>query len=202
MTDTDTKVKEPKLKSKKELFDADPETLTNDELIRRSTFIELESKEAQLDLMQHQNAQFKMKQSEVKDRYTSRGRELKKTQRDQEIQQNNCTHRKGGRGAEGFLKGGTDAQYAVIRHLLPWNEWFQRCQRCGKTWKPPHRVDYPETPQGHKDYETALNEYKTALNWPSDNIPSTSITFQFHSDDGNKEAEKHVHESTKNINLR
>ena len=128
--------------SKRELLDADPETLTNDELIRRATFIELEAKEANLEFTRNQNSKFKMEQQQVKDQFKSRGRELNKTARDHEIQQRNCSHRKGGRGVDALLKGGNASDYAVIRHLLPNNEWWQRCQRCGKTWKPPHEEDF------------------------------------------------------------
>jgi len=194
---------ETKQKSKHELLDADPETLTNEELVRRATFIELEAKEANLEFTRNQNSKFKMEQQQTKDQFKSRGRELNKTARDHEIQQKNCSHRKGGRGVDALLKGGNASDYAVIRHLLPWNEWFQRCQRCGRTWKPPHEEDFDmKTSTGRDAFAAAKKEYQEALAWPTDNIPSTGITFQHHSEDGDQSAKKFVSEITKDINLR
>jgi hypothetical protein len=195
---------ETKQKSKNELFDADPDTLTNEELIRRATFIELESKESNLEFTRNQNSKFRMQQAQIKDQFTSRGRELNKTSRDQEMQQEHCSHRKGGRGVEALINGGNDSDYAVIRHLLPWNEWYQRCQRCGKTWKPPHEEQFDmKTSAGRDAFLAAKQEYKEALAWPTDNIPSTGITFQHHSpDDGDKSARKFVNDTTKDITLR
>lgn len=188
-----------KLRTKKDLLEADPDTLTNDELDRRGKFIEIDSREASLELAKHENAKHKMKQQEIKDKYTSRGRELKKTDRDHEIQQSNCPHRKGGSDGSGH---GTDAMHSVLRHLMPWNEIYQRCLRCGKTWRPPHIENYPETPEGKKDFDAAMAEYKAALAWPTDNKMSTSITYQFTSDDGNVSAKKFVHETVKDTDLR
>jgi len=191
-------VKEPKAKqkSKAELLAADPDELSTAELERRAIFIDLDYKELNRELVKSQTEQLKMKQAQNRDKFFSRGQELKKTDRDQERQQANCSHRKGGRGIESLIKGGNAPDYSIIKHLLPWNEWYVRCQRCGKTWKPVHLEDYEDSPAGKLAYETAKAEYATARAWPTDNIESTGITFQW--DDGGKLA----HENTKNVNLR
>lgn len=192
-----------KMKSKKEIIEADPETLSIEDLGRRKAFIELEATEANLELTRHQNAQFKMKQQEIKDKYKSRGRELNKTFRDQEIQQAHCSHRKAGRGAEALINGGNSSDYAVIKHLLPTNSWYVRCLRCGKTWAPPFEEAFDmATKEGRDAFEAAKKEYQTALAFPTDNISSTGITFQYRSDDANISANKFVHEVMKDVNLR
>ena len=194
---------EVKKKTKKELLESDPDTLTADELLKRAAFIELESKEAQLELTRHQNAQFKMKQQEIKDKYKSRGRELNKTLRDQDIQQSHCSHRKAGRGAEAMINGGNSSDYAVIKHLLPTNQWYIRCLRCGKTWRPPFEIEFDmDTAAGKAAFEAAKIEYQTALAFPTDNISSTGITFQFKSDDANASATTFIQETMKDVNLR
>lgn len=191
------KPEKAKQKSKAELLSADPDTLSTAELERRAIFIDLDYKELNRELVKSQTEQLKMKQAQNRDKFFSRGQELKKTDRDQQRQQANCSHRKGGRGIESLIKGGNAPDYAIIKHLLPWNEWFVRCQRCGKTWKPVHAEDYDMESKAEREaYETAKAEYATARAWPTDNIESTGITFQW--DDGGKLA----HENTKDVTLR
>jgi hypothetical protein len=205
MTD-EVKKEVKKIRSDKELRlipSTETDSLSGEELDRYLKLIEIDARVQNVELVRHQTDQFKMKAQERKDRFRSRGYELEKTKRDQAIHQSNCSHRKGGRGLEGLQRGGNAADYAVIRHLLPWNEWYQRCQRCGKTWKPVHKVDFDmDTPEGQKAYTEAQLEYKTALSWPTDNIPSTGITFKHESADGNKTAEAFIHDLTKDITLR
>jgi len=59
-----------------------------------------------------------------------------------------------------------------------------------------------ETPEGKAAFDTAAREYKEAMSWPTDNIPSTGITFQHHSEDGDVSARQFVNEVTKNTTLR
>ena len=199
----ESKVKEVKPKTRQELLDADDETLTNEELTRKILLVDLDQKKIQVKVLQHQNAKFQMTEQEQKDKFTSRGRELRKTDHDQKKHQDQCSHRKGGRGLEGLQKGGSAADYAVIRHTLPTNEMWQRCQRCGKTWRPPHVQDFDiKTDAGKAAFEEAKKVYKDALSWPTDNIPSSGITFGHQSDDGNKSANDFVHEVMSGTNLR
>jgi hypothetical protein len=204
MTDEIKETKAKKIRSDKELLTvSDTQELSSDELDRYLKLIDIQAKVQSVELVKRQTEQFRMKDSERRDKFTSRGRELRKTQRDQALQQSNCSHRKGGRGLEALIKGGNASDYAIIRHLLPWNEWYQRCQRCGKTWNPPNTLNYEmETPEGKAAFEAASREYKEAMSWPTDNIPSTGITFQHHSDDNDASARQFVNEVTKNTTLR
>ena len=192
-----------KLKDK-ELMEAENSSLTNDQLQRKLMLIDIESRVSQAELTRHQTAQFKMKQAEQKDKFWSRGRELKNTAASQKKHQDGCSHRKGGRGIEALQKGGTDASdHSLIKHLLPWNEWYIRCQRCGKTWKPPHAEDYDlKTPEGKESFEQAKVDYKWATDAPTGNTASTGITFQYHSEDDDRSAKEFVHDTVKEVNLR
>lgn len=184
-------------KTKQELLDADEEFLTNDELARKLLLVELDQKVIQTKVLQHQNAKFNMTEQQNKDKFTSRGRELRKTDADQKKHQDGCSHRKGGRSVEALQRGGNSADFAVIRHVLPNGELWQRCQRCGKTWRPPHTQDFDlKTEAGKALFEEAKRVYKDAISWPTDNIQSSGITFSW--DDGGELS----HDVMKNTNLR
>jgi hypothetical protein len=188
----------------KELMEADNSSLTNDQLQRKLMLIDIESRVSQAELTRHQTAQFKMKQAEQKDKFWSRGRELENTKRSQHKHQDQCSHKKGGRGIESLQKGGTDASdHAIIHHLLPNNEWWLRCTRCGKTWRPPYAEDFDlKTADGKEAFEKAKTDYQWALNAPTNNQPSSGITFQHHSEDDDKTAKKFVKDVMRDVNLR
>lgn len=150
----------------------DTDDLTTDELQRYLILQDIAQKRYQGQLAVRQIEEFQMKDAEKRDKFYSRGRELQKTQHDHALQQQNCSHRKGGRGLEAMLKGGNASDYALIKHLLPTNEWWARCQRCGQTWRPPHEEDFDlKSAAGRAAFEQAKVDYKTALDWPTDNIP-------------------------------
>jgi len=90
------------------------------------------------------------------------------------LNQERCNHRKGGNGAQGLLTGqGDSSDYAVIKHMMANGDWWIHCLRCHKWWIPPMESDF-ETAAG---YEGAFKEYQAALNFPTKNIPSKSVTF-------------------------
>ena len=188
----------------KELMEAENSSLTNDQLQRKLMLIDIESRVSQAELTRHQTAQFKMKQAEQKDKFWSRGRELKNTEASQKKHQDGCSHRKGGRSIEALQKGGTDASdHCILHHLLPNNEWWLRCMRCGRTWRPVHSEDYNLTvPAEREAFEQAKAAYKWALEAPTNNSPSSGITFSHTSEDDNKTAKKFVHDVMKDVNLR
>jgi hypothetical protein len=192
-----------KKKTVQELMQAPLDELTTEEIERRVVLLKAQEAELNAQDLKDRVDERKNKRQMISEQFRARGRELKQTLRAQETHQNNCSHRKGGRGLEAIQKGGTASDYAVIRHLLPNNEWWQRCQRCGKTWRPPNREEYDLEIQSEREaFETAQKAYKDAMSWPSDNIPSTGITFQHHSEDGDVSARKFVYEIMKDTTLR
>lgn len=201
---SDEQQKPVKKLSDKELLETNNSLLTNDQLQRKLMLIDIDSRASQAELTRHQTAQFKMKQAEQKDKFWSRGRELENTKRSQHKHQEGCSHRKGGRGIEALQRGGTDASdHSLIKHLLPWNEWYIRCQRCGKTWRPPHAEDYDlKTAEGKAAFDQAKVDYKWAMDAPTNNSPSTGITFKHTSEDDDKSAKQFVRDVTKDVTLR
>jgi predicted Zn finger-like uncharacterized protein len=174
------------------------------ELTRRKLLTDILSQEAEREDVIERLADRRNKRNTKSQEYESRGRELVKTGRDQAAVQNACQHKKGGRGniPGGFLRG-NDVNYSVIKHTLPTNQMYIRCTRCGKTWKPVSQFDYDmKSAEGKSAYEAAKVEYQKAIDFNTDNIESSSITFQHTSDDNNVTAQKFVHDVMKNVTLR
>jgi hypothetical protein len=85
--------------------------------------------------------------------------------------QASCKHRKGGLGVDGFVTGnGNDNNYSVAVNTYPWQETVVQCLRCGKEWHPPNCKCNPKRP-------STLEEYNEARRFPTDNSPSTAVTF-------------------------
>jgi predicted Zn finger-like uncharacterized protein len=196
-------VNEPKLTGD-QLLAAKLDDLTNEQLDRRAALIRARKEEADFQDISERLADRQNKRNTKSQEYESRGRELIKTGRDQAAVQNACQHKKGGRGniPGGFLRG-NDVNYSVIKHTLPTNQMYIRCTRCGKTWKPVSQFDYDlKTAEGKEAYNAAKAEYQKAIDFNTDNIESSSITFQHTSDDNNVTAQKFVHDVMKNVTLR
>jgi hypothetical protein len=90
-------------------------------------------------------------------------------------EQGRCLHKSGGmagpnrgRTAREAMLNGTDAFYAVIKHVLPTGQLFVVCQRCGKEWFSTNPFDpsFQETPG-----------FKEAWNFPTRNCTSSSTQF-------------------------
>lgn len=86
------------------------------------------------------------------------GQVLKATEEFKQAEAASCTHRKGGLAnmKTGQIGPGTDNNYAVIKHKFQWGDTWVYCQRCPKRWRP-----------GDEGYEEALN-------FPTNNVTSTS----------------------------
>ena len=97
------------------------------------------------------------------------GQYLNRQKTIKEKEQKDCNHLKGGLCE---VKGGkytgkvfnnmnppSFKDYAVIKHKMPWGDWWIRCLRCGRWWKP-----------GDFDYNEALA-------FTTHNSPSTAIQF-------------------------
>lgn len=202
MSDTTTPAKEPKKKSVQELINSPLDDLTNEEIERRVAYIRALAEEAKLEDTKNNLDDRKNKIAMKVEKLKSNGRELAKTARDQEMVQRNCSHRKGGRtDVPGGLLQGDSSKHSLIKHTLPTNELWIRCTRCCKTWKPVFRQDYEKGPKGDAMFAEAKEAYKWAVTANTDNSPSSSITFKWSSEDGNKSAEEFVHDTMKNVNL-
>jgi hypothetical protein len=80
-----------------------------------------------------------------------------------------------------MLYQGNDPNYAVIKHTLSHGPVIVVCQRCTKVWEPPPRelVAKGATPEMRAEYRGLLEQYRWALNLPTDNEPSGTVLFAF-----------------------
>lgn len=105
-----------------------------------------------------------------------------------------CTHRKGGvvsqRDMRALTTGGSEEQYAVIKHQMINGDIWVRCLRCSKTWAPPvesmfyldktGRVVAPKDGVFNREkFVAAQAEYQRAVQFPTRNSMSGSVQCRF-----------------------
>lgn len=199
MSDEQKPVNEPKKKTAQQLLNAKLDDLTNEELDRRSALIRASKEEADLQDITERLADRQNKRDMKWNEFKTRGVTLRKSDHDVEMVQRHCAHKKGGRGniPGGFLKG-SDVNYSVIKHTLPTNQTIVLCTRCGKRWVPVNQRDFDmKSDEGREAYAKSKATYQWALELNTDNIDSSSITFQHTSEDNNVTAQKFVYDTMK-----
>ena len=155
--------------------------------------LEVLEKQANLQDLQERLAERELRRETKRQRSVTNGATLKALAEADIASQKRCTHRKGGDGANAVIGGqGQDQQYAVLKHIFANGDMWVRCLRCGKTWKPPLRMQY----NSDADYDTAVREYGEAIHFHTRNVTSKSVIFGF-SDNG-----AHYRLVTANSNLR
>lgn len=160
------------------------ESKTNAQLIDELAALEVEQKRQEIEYRKMDMIVKKDQVAKIKAEYDSKLEAFRmKNQSTLNLlaqrasQQANCNHRKGGRGAEGVMRGqGDDAMYAVIKHKMPINDFMVLCTRCGKEWQPANRWN---TENGKLVPLAATPGWAEAVQWPTDNSPSGSGIFTF-----------------------
>jgi len=126
-----------------------------------------------------------------------KGNVLDQTARSVATYQTKCKHRKGGvivrkgnvlvspEKITKCLQNGTSDQYSVMKHQMMNGDWRVRCTRCGKTWTAPLRQEY----RNDREFCAAIEEYETAVNFPTDNVSSASLQFRWTYRDGSDGSE-------------
>lgn len=155
--------------------------------------LEVLEKRANLEDIQERLDERKLKRETIRQTSLTNGATLKSLAKDDATVQRRCNHKKGGNGASGVIGGQGDSNdYAVIKHTMLNSDMWIRCQRCGKTWKPPVKEHFDTI----EEYVAALAGYEQAKVFPTKNSPSSSYQFRF-SDNG-----AYFREVTKNSTLR
>lgn len=105
-----------------------------------------------------------------------------------------CTHKKGGlvspRDQRVLTTGGNAAQFAVMKHQMINGDIWVRCLRCGKTWNPPVEKNFFYDAKGRLvapvdgifdkfRFEKAVEDYKRATMFETNNSMSTSVQCRF-----------------------
>lgn len=164
---------------------------TNSQLQEEIAALDLEAKRIEIDYRKQEMA-WRAKDMVVKDDEiakieakrnaaleTARAKRLATLQflANREANQKRCNHRKGGRGPDAVMRGqGSDAEFAVIKHRLPYGEYMVLCQRCGKEWHPANKWN---TENGVLKPIPATEGWSEAINFNTDNSASASSDFRF-----------------------
>lgn len=160
----------------------------------------LRTKRAEAQDIEERLAERELKRETNRQKALTNGSTLKQIESGERAHQKKCNHRKGGNGAAGVVGGkGDSPDYAVIKHTLAHGDTWIRCQRCGKTWKPPVKSQYTDPTTKKFDefgFESAMRVYETALDFQTKNVTSAGVPFRF-SDDG-----EFYREQTKSSSLR
>lgn len=160
----------------------------------------LRTKRAEAQDIEERLAERELKRETNRQKALTNGQTLKQIASNETAHQKKCNHRKGGNGAAGVVGGkGDSPDYAVIKHTFAHGDTWVRCQRCGKTWKPPVKSSYTNPDTAEFDgygFDTAMRVYESALEFQTKNITSAGVPFRF-SDDG-----EYYREQTKHASLR
>jgi hypothetical protein len=153
--------------------------------------LEIEAKKAEFQDIQERLLERKVKRENKESRSKVNGTTLRQIAANDALIQSKCNHRKGGNGIEGVVGGqGDDPQFALIKHRFANGDIWCRCQRCGKTYKPPLEDDYYFNDKGDKvepkhgtfskeTFQKAEEEYKWALAAPTRNVMSSGFSYSF-----------------------
>jgi hypothetical protein len=137
--------------------------------------LEVEEKKANLQDLRERLDERELKREGRRQKSITNGLVLKDTASREAAQQSRCSHKKGGQGFEALARGGTDSQYAVIKHTFHNGDTWVRCLRCGKTWKPPLKATF----KSEEAYQAAVADYKAAVQFDTRNIPSGGVRFGY-----------------------
>jgi hypothetical protein len=146
------------------------------------TKINDELEQLQLEETRERVAQIRRVRAMRENRMRSRQAALAKNAAIQKNAEENCAHRKGGKGKEMWFSG-NDSNFAVVKHILSHGPMIVICQRCNKVWEPPPIELRNGTSEERKEYKRLYIEYQAAVNLPTDNETSGAKLFEFVSND-------------------
>ncbi len=152
---------EAKRMSYAELIEADPDTLSAEDLMRRINLTQLKKAEREVELTESQNQIFQDKKSEAKRVAEAKSIIIEDEQNRLDRERNMCKHKTGGKGLTGYFNGDGKQGYSVSTQQLPTKEVYFICFRCQKEWHlPSKRKVLDARLKGHKEGLIALAKYQ------------------------------------------
>lgn len=123
--------------------------------------VDLQLKKLQAEMLTHQLAEIAAKKAYQKFTHEQVETALTSNNLAKKQREANCNHLKGGIDMQGLNGQGNGQFHAVIKHRMSNGDIHIMCQRCIKHWTP------------------ASPDYKTALNYVTDNSMSEGVQFSF-----------------------
>jgi len=155
---------EKKLLTMDELLAANVDSLTTEQLSRRSQIIVLMKQERELEVVNEQNRKFSEEREQRQKQIRETLRNIQQQHEENQRIHKMCHHKTGGKDRAGFFQGDGDVYgYCVSRQMLPTGEIYGLCFRCQKEWHSP--IWWIDLPDGSHifDGRKAVVEGKAAL---------------------------------------
>jgi hypothetical protein len=161
---------DPKTMTVQDLLDAPIDTLSNDDMARRSAIVNLMKSERELEVVNEQNRRYQEEKDARQKRSLINLENIKREQEENERVQKICKHMTGGKDRPGFFNGDGDIYgYAVSKQMLPTGEIYGLCFRCQKEWHHPRWTGGMRQVMAGKMTLTAYfkqeREYQEMLGW-------------------------------------
>lgn len=132
----------------------------------------------QLEEMQERVLQIRSRKESIRRRVASRETDITSALARRKAAEENCWHKKGGKGVESLSRG-TDHYYAVVKHQLSHGAIIVICQRCGHVEEPPDIALNAKTATAadRAEYKRLYERYRWWLDLPTDNTMSGTQLF-------------------------
>jgi len=97
--------------------------------------LQLEKEQLELIALRARVAEIKEKIARQAASHAQVERSIAEKKQQERSRQESCTHRMGGLGVDALAGQGNDANFAVIRHRMPFGDIITLCLRCHKLWR-------------------------------------------------------------------
>ena len=130
---------ERKLMTMDELLQAPIDSLTTEQLSRRSQIIVLMKQERELEVVNEQNRRFSEEKEQRNKQIAVNLENIKREQEENQRIRKMCKHNTGGKDRPGFFSGDGDIYgRCVSKQQLPTGEIYGLCFRCQNEWHDPN----------------------------------------------------------------
>jgi hypothetical protein len=167
--------------------------LANLRLEKEAKELELQERQYHIKDLRGRLADRDLSEKQEKQNREAQGRTFAQDEATDAYRWSVCTHRKGGivsaRDMRALTTGGSEDQYAVIKHQMINGDIWVRCNRCGRTWSPPVESNFyfkggksvaPVDGVFDKDkFRAAQEDYQRAVQFPTRNTMSGSVQCRF-----------------------
>lgn len=156
--------------------------------------LELEERKYNIKDLKAKIADRELRDKQIQEDRAQAGISIRQQEATDNYRFTHCTHKKGGmasaRNLQVLSTGGNSQYYAVIKHQMINGDIWVRCLRCGRTWAPPVEKNFFFDAKGHVvapvdgsfdkvRYMAAIEDYKRATMFETNNSMSTSVQCRF-----------------------